>query len=821
MKRCQAVGGFAVCVLLWASGLNADSPGYLKQLSISGSWQPQGGGVGVWQQEKGRLRLTIPPKSTQAYEIRRAEPPPDGDWTAHFWCYQPDGFTHTNVTFFVGDAKSPDSALELTFKAEAARAEVNLRVGKTSQGTSYLDSGVGVIQWVRIAYSPKQKRVAASINGQTVPCRADNVTLPRASWGLRVQRQHPFPPPVRVVIASFQVERKAQLDDTSRQGQAFQGWQTMGRNLLPPNVNQRLQALYKTPGLSEKGRMHTLAAMLLSERASQRRASEASWKEVGSLFDRRGTPDAAAASVLLPIAIACADAKQRTQARTWVQKHFETLPVALRGIFDGGATIKRSALLDPARAVDAAQQKTLSHSEALPIAESLVRTAPDRALALYCHLLAHSGNSGWDTGALAWLLPELRAAAPNYATLAMEYLREFSRKTDSLNRSEPDRTLSFAAYRLARVDAPAASDFLNQIRNPEVRADTLELMMDSLAPLRQEKAARLIEVSLKQSVAAWKPTKSNDSPVPQLVRLAQWQASAGRKADAQATLNQAKQKVGQLPGTKFRDIFAIAKLMRDLQRPEAATWWKKAQAAATALDQARKGPDQSGGISIAATTLVVRELVKDNKIEDALAMTQKLNRELLSMNYVMCMEQIVPAIGRADFPRALKLLKQMPEGSPRNGTVSRLAAVVAPRNFSAAVSLLDEVPPSARVNVALSIGRVVPIESSEKLLKIVGEALSTHLSQPRRGVEFGMARFRLREQLSRLPLSTLLALEPYFKSNRETFAQYLWVAVGRACGLQNDPLWQRLAEQAEPKGEPIPWGSDRLRYAVVGQSARR
>jgi len=72
--------------------------------------------------------------------------------------------------------------------------------------------------------------------------------------------------------------------------------------------------------------------------------------------------------------------------------------------------------------------------------------------------------------------------------------------------------------------------------------------------------------------------------------------------------------------------------------------------------------------------------------------------------------------------------------------------------------------------------------------------------------------------LAKVDLPTLFSFEPLFEEEYDRFAYQVLTNIAIACGLEDDPIWQRYSGADSPGGGAIPWGVDRLRYAVLSES---
>ncbi|NIM66608.1 MAG: hypothetical protein GTO55_00340 [Armatimonadetes bacterium] len=314
---------------------------------------------------------------------------------------------------------------------------------------------------------------------------------------------------------------------------------------------------------------------------------------------------------------------------------------------------------------------------------------------------------------------------------------------------------------------------------------------------------------MKEAIERWHSTKPNDTPVSEMVRLAQWYQSRGRTDDAISTLKEAVERSNSLSDERFRCELDIARLMKEHKMPGAEIWWKKAESSAIGRDQ---GAYEAGPsfLYISAVSLMVMDLVREDRIDDALVLLERMNPDLAD-NRTRCLSAIVQHLSSSDLPRALTLLKEMPSCRMRDSTVVKVAPKLAMQDLDTALELVEMIPAGYRAKAALAIAEVVPLGKSRALDEICQQAVTTHI-QPEeapRGV-----RSELIELLSRLPVTLLLALEPSFKHDKELYAEMLMKAAAARIGLTDDPLWQEFTAATKPLDGRVPWGVSSLRYAV-------
>jgi hypothetical protein len=445
------------------------------------------------------------------------------------------------------------------------------------------------------------------------------------------------------------------------------------------------------------------------------------------------------------------------------------------------------------------------------------------ALAILCRALGEEDNSQ----SLAWMLPELQQASPRYAAFSADYLRTLGSGnglSGALDASVPEGWLSKAAFRLSTVDLESAMEMWQQIKKPALRAETITAITDQVLdppsssrgsgakPVDKALAARLdalVEEAMKAEIAAWKPSKRNDSDVPERVRLALWRAKRGRKAPALQSLKSAEGRLGKLPATAFRDTWTIARAYRDLEAPQAAAWLDKSIAAAIERDSGTVKPD-GDGMYIAASTLVARELVRLQRLDEALGLAKRLEESGLDSNASIVTGFVVGALGRSGSPEHLERLRKMLpglEGAPRTLALSALAEDKARTDLAGAFKMLGELDGDARIRATLRLASKTPDLNAPLVRDVVQQLVAAHLNAWHTARNYSTQESVL-GLLDRLSASQMASLAPAFEGEPSEFAWQMLQAVARDKGLSDDPLWQRMRD-AKPFGS-IPWAPTML-----------
>jgi hypothetical protein len=825
-------------------------------LVVGGTWQPRAAPADAnqrteasppdyaasWQVARDALRLAIPAKSRAAYEIRRDDPLPEGDWTLDFALIQHDEFVPIEADFFIGEPSSTSFRLHLDPGLDYT--EVRAGAGRDYSGGN-INSAAGPIQWVRLVRDATAGTLEVWINGVLLPLKdwKASTAVARAPLVFRLYASSAYDKPVTAEVAYFAVRAGTLREPDSVPGLAFAGWPKgekpqgttpqdttpQGTTLQPvplqwtPALRERLnvqvQKILAAPDTDPNTRANALAIGVLAERAASGALSDANWDKFAATLSKATDLDLEALSRLLPMAIAGGDvmnhATRREKAQTWTRRLFEALPSPYDNRSDVMPILQRAALLDPARTAAATGGRRLSLPFARALATDLREAAPLKAFAAFRTFERAFPN------AETWLLPETSALSPLWGALVEKRLREYATQKAFVE-GQPDRALAAAAYRLASTQPQAALEFAALIQNPDIKAEALEAVALALPDNAGTNLDGGIESALRAAIAAWKPSARDDSAVPQKVRLAQWQFSRGRKDEARKTLEAAAAQIGKLPPTRFRDTWAVARAARAMNAPGAKLWLDKAAAAAAERDA---HADEFGpGLYLSATVLVVGELVKNGQIDDALALVQKLDRGALGDNYDLALARIVFALAkegpRRDLARAVKLAEDISPGRQRDSVMASLAASFAATDMTKALQIFEQLPEDKRLGAAFTMLGVAPPAQSEKLRALAGQAVAAHLREWKT-VKRHDAHQQLLANVSQLSVSALLDLEPSFQDDRAFFTAQLLRALVRDAGWQNTPLWKRYFAADNQNGWSVPWGLGHLRDSIRAEESNR
>jgi len=849
--RKSALFPFMLC-LLWLACSVAFSAETAKAgidqgpLTISGTWKAaalEGDARGGWQQHGTRLRLTVPANTAATYSLVCGDALPNSSWTMDFWLVQYDDHPTLSTTITLGPPGHPYEYLKFDYRPSDNRSEVSITRSEL-EGGGYIYGGAGNIAWIRLVCDPGHQQFCIYLNGQQVALNNKKMLIPSAPVSLNVTARYKMDHEIFFDFAGFAISKEAHPLPASVVGAAWKGWQPVDpwkQVSLPDDLAKRLQAMGAMPNNTGLGRAYALAAQLLAARQGQDQIPADLWAAVTTYLQTALDKDPESASVLLPLVITSGDDAQRKQAAVLVPRFFTGLNAFVPGgVRNRTGVLARAALIDPVQTANEAAVHSWNYNIPLPLLTDLTATAPERALMLECMRL---NANNWNMASLGWHLPELQQCSPNYYQLSVNYFTEaIGRKFFHID--EPNRSLSYAAYKMAKLDYPTAITLASGITRPDFRADAVQAVCDESTAAHSADLDAKIESALMDAAAQFTPTARNDSPGPELMRLARWYEKNGRHAQALTTVNQAIKKIGKLTRTTFRDTWAIYLFLRDVKHPDAAAWLDRATTAAIALDMdpESRSPDT---VSSAATAVVVRELAKAGQVEQALSIARKLNIPDLPDNYYSgALAAIFFAIGDADTPRAMTLLKEITEVHQRSSCVAWLAKKLAARDTKTALALFDQVQedkekaavidalvpevaktdlptalalamkvaPANRAAPLIRIAAVTPAGKSPQLQQLCGEAVAAKFAEYRARPSDG--RDYLLAQLATLPLPMLLALSPYFSDEPEVLSHLAFLAVGTACSLNDEPVWQRMLWAETPRPEKEYWGCTLLRDAL-------
>lgn len=786
---------------------------------IMGKWVPKGEGDKFWKISQKFITLVIPANSKREFNISCDEQLPDSDWTLQFWCYQPDDWTPP-ADEFKGHIPSIEVNFRLgldspvDFSANIFQfSKVNFQVRSSDLRESKdIPTKLSSVLWIKIAFSKRKGKIEVSLNGCPIISRSVLKPLPRSPLEIIIVPHVPRNGEYRVIICGLNWKDVAEFSEEKSWGRAFKGWQKTDDTFLKqiPDIKQRLLQLYDKPELTENGKAEVLAAILLVDKILSGKISQETWSKLEYFLNLHLRKGIYGISTLLPILIASASDEQLKIVQNWIEEYFKACEKKPAGGIPVLREIgERMALVDPIRTTDRL---------GLAVPSELLTASPERVLAVYYLFLARFDR--W-LRAAAWFLPDFYAASPIHGALFADYLLEQA-KNQKIPRNERDILLAFAAYRSASFAPLCAMKFAELIQGPQLKAEALKYLTEALPEAKDVLKLPEEMTNIRRIIENWKPRREDDTPIFLLTGVARYFANAGKHNDAMMVLKEMGQYAEKLPKVSFEDAFSIAKLMQDLRHPDVQKWWQKAIDAAIARDKEPTG----GEIYMAATTILVRELVKNNMFDEAIK-AAKIAYQVMppdnqpDMNYSICMEVIVLKLATIDWKRALKLAMEEPPGDLRDRLLAQCAKNIASQELKTALSLINEVSPQGRANLILSIAEGMPPIGLKDAVELIAEAVKELMKQST-GMSGFLAMTRLERQLSKLPPQILLDLEPYFETSKgrmskDRLARLILQAIGRT-SVQDDPLWQAFSHTfRDYSGGYIPWNEGSIEAAIRWQ----
>jgi len=840
---------------------------------IPAGWAPPPAQQGFWQKLPDRMRLSMPVNTDiPAFALISNEKIDPRAFTIDFWIAQYTDIVECKFAFHIGtvpgfekNAKVITLGNQPEENGEYLSLDVNPYTGLDVSGlgngdySGNLKNSDGMIHWVRITYDQEKERMMVYVNGQSCDWK-DNVRF----YGETPLALYFYP--ARMDENSQKIYNKAQLQldvlgirvtdkylpqAASLPGIAYLGWSGLpaepNPGCIPAGLEDHLQWLSDNKGLTNAGRGAVLATQVMVDRVNDGNIGAAAWDRALNFLNQDTGKELAGKSLLLPVAIASGSEEQRAQLQPDIQRFFAPLwgHLGLLDRLDQRETvIERMATIDIAMAAETVFSTELGNHVPPELIDDAIPADPDIALGLeYMHIC----NEGW-MQYVAWDMPKLHAISPEFYQMARIFFGECGLRGPMYANGEPELSLSFAAYRLAAIDPGLAVTYWDMMKNPKDRADALDLITYGMPPdILPAAAATKVEAGMKQAVADWQPDDW-DSPVPQLYRLARFYQGRSRHDDAVAVVQEAVQKMSKEPGVRFRDVWLVALIARELKLDEAPAWFD----AALKLAAADEGGMFVGGrdsFNYATTSAeVLLELAKDGKGDQVLTLVTALGREGLGPNSAAKLAPIVEALAATDLRRAVEVCRLMPE-EPREhplkyDLLTTLGRQILKRDRALASELLRTLPPGPQLtamvkaaapdliqndlpgiiklvqsmpareqpNTVLAIAEVAPIEDAPPLMKLLSDWVAARLKYyAERPTQ---EKHDLVTQMSALSVSTMMALQPVCATNPDFYTELLLTGVMRAAGLQNDPLWQRLTNAEYSSGGTIEGSAGKLRYAA-------
>ena len=130
-----------------------------------------------------------------------------------------------------------------------------------------------------------------------------------------------------------------------------------------------------------------------------------------------------------------------------------------------------------------------------------------------------------------------------------------------------------------------------------------------------------------------------------------------------------------------------------------------------------------------------------------------------------------------------------------------------------ALALLKAMPPADRRTALFGIADATPLNSIPELLTLTNECITAYLGETK---HYGRStRMVFFNNLAEQSPATLMALEPSFANDYEFYSRVMVFSIAKACGLKEDPLWQRFAGvEWEYIATPIDWDCMIFKEAV-------
>jgi len=863
----------AMAVFAALPGLSQQPPPALP--GVPASWSPPPAQQGFWQRLDDRMRLSIPPQTeTKAFAIASNDKIDPHAFTIDFWVAQYIDVGECNFTLEIGNVPKFEKT-NLVILGEGLDNGEYLSLA-FNPGSHYYLSGFntgncydllencrGTIHWVRLTYDQEKEHMMVYVNGQCADWEG-NVRFygetPLALYFYPIgihDDSHKYDRLVRQLdVLGIRVTNKYQPLPTSLPGIAYHGWSKLPAEpdpgCFPGGLEDHLQTLIEQPELTRAGRGAALASQVVVDRVSNGEIGFATWNNVCNFLGEESGYELAGKSLVLPVAIASGTDAQREELKPYVQRFF--VPVIGKiGQGDHYNLDRRETVIDRAGTIDIGQTAlalfTNQNGYSVPpeLIDDAIAANPDLATGLEYMLITHEGWLQY----MAWELPKFSACTPEFYQMVRMYLGERGLRGQGFYTDEPDRSLSFAAYQMAAIDPSLAVAYWDMMKNPQNRDEALNLITEGMpSAILPGEAAAKVEAGLKDAVARWKP-EEGDSPIPQLYRLAHFYAGRGQQDEAVATVKEMVQKIGKEPDNRFRDVWLITLLAREMKLEEAQAWLDAAlKLAATEEDGyfRRYSSLNSTNVLYPATSAeVLIDLAKQDKGDQVLTLARALGNDSLGRNSADKLATIVEALSEKDLRHAVEvwklmpdddrnpvkyetmtalgkqllerdrtlapeLLRTLPPGPQLTAMVKAAAPEIAKTDLPGLLKMVQSVPDARRADMVRGIAEVMPIEGIPQLMKILNDWVAGRLGYyAGRPVE---EKHYLVTQLSELPVSTIMALQPVCARNPEFYAELLLTGVMRAAELQNDPLWQRLTNAGCYAGRVLYGGATRLKDNV-------
>ncbi len=781
--------------------------------AIRGTWTPQGGIPHTWSVREDRLHFESAQDTGDWDAIQSDLELGEEGWTLEFAAVALDEHGGTDVDWGVRLGIDEPAAvagpwkgsMQITIERRSSDRIVTFATKGPSQqplggarndlDMPYVRNCTAPAALVALAWKPDEP-LTMLLNGRPVELEQSWLT--------------PSPGPLSIVakgkgileVAAASVGPWRDLHAFGRPGIAYSGWSAApdGAELAEatriPTLLDWIASMENEPATV---RANALAGRCVYDFATTGELSPEVRERVQTFLEGAIEDEPSAVSRLLPIAVACEDARQREADRQWTDRLMQTF-AGWSGAGLSPGDRYRATLLDPERACIAGAPGGLP----LRWVDGLVgdlRGTP-QAIALLS-LASRNDHYGY-----VWLLPQYLSAHLRFGELMVEWVEDWGRR-EHFHVTEPARTLSMAAWRLAPVLPERAVPLVNQIEGTEVAADTMMAVSEALPDGAQMGAAA--EEALKQTIADWKPRTPRSTIVEPMARLARFYAAHDRPDDARAVALQAAEHVADQPQAEAWATRIVAILMDDLAMPEADEWFERAIEAAITYDSGYSGPESGGGmVWLSATSFIVGLLAERGEIDRALEVTRRLSPERIPENNAGCMARVIYAIDDEQPLRALELLSEVPPGRQRSAIVASLLPKIAAVDADAALGLLEDLPETVHAIHRWRIARASGAAQDPEVAALWRAAVAgsvAHLS-PRDPWDSRPAVLR---ELEGASPAEVLALEDLLSTNPNYFSRVLLDITVRSAGLAEDPIWQRFVQSERSWGGKIPWGAQRIR----------
>lgn len=779
------------------------APACLSTLQVSGTWEKTAESDGqLTKADDGRLTVSVP--DAGLVTLSRAEPLPAGPWTLNLWRSTKTLDPDDKLTLTFGSPSgNPLHAVVVELSVCKWDAAVKVRLvegtGERSQRLSVYHAR-GPVQWLQLSYTP-QKTIEARLNGVAMPpWELGPVEMPLTPVTLSAHADKA----TAIQIASFTVEPYApivQPANTLLNG----GWSTPPRRLADAEAGpllQKLQGLASDATLPRPARVYSLAALALVQRAQTGQVSEALWQQLPPM--QGGGPDQAWAVQAMPLLLACCSEAQRQAAAPLIKDAAAQIKSASGAPNVSRDDVKlRGGLFAPQTLAQllSGSMHEIDQPRMTAWLEQVTKSDPCTGFTLWNTMPTNFNDPRFQ----AWVSGRVWALIPNYSRLLLE---------NGLAGKWPEDTSCRAAIEIARTDRPAALALFAQMKNQSYReVAAAGLGVDATRVLTPAVAAAM-EQGLRNSVAQWKPSRLEQTPVKPMLKVVEFLKQQGKVAEAAAMVRDMAAKVSALTAPRCGEIEAVMTGMDELQLPETAAWIDRGVAAAQAEDAAASEPDPgSGEVYLSATWHMVRWFfVPKGMIDRALTLALSLDPERMPMNYNNAMIAIINACAETQPQRIVELLPKL-VGEERISLVDRQIQVMSKLFETPAIAAgtwpeqwINLLPPDKRfgpiVRLALIRGKPLAGELQDQF----GQMLAAELkyTKPTRGNGWCHRGWALR-QLEPMALSQLQQYEQFIRDDPDFYCYQLLNTVVRETGLADDPLWRLWKAPDQETAYQLPW----------------